>query len=220
MDFEINSAGSLNIIDAAQRVESDPAIVLASIDKIYSNNINEIPVRKEETRYWYDDTEFEEGIPESFSIDGCDHTPYGVSRLAADLYAQDYTARNKVDTAAFRMSCIYGPWQFDNEDQGWVAHFALSTIQDEPLTIFGDGKQVRDVLYVGDLIRVYDAFLSDPQGKSAVYNIGSVPRIRRVSSNSWSCSRRKPAHPISTLPTGARVTRECTSQTFHGLARS
>jgi len=70
------------------------------------------------------------------------------------------------------MSCIYGPRQFGNEDQGWVAHFALSTLRDEPLTIFGDGKQVRDVLYVEDLVRAYDSFLSDPGGKPAVYNMG------------------------------------------------
>jgi CDP-paratose 2-epimerase len=70
------------------------------------------------------------------------------------------------------MSCIYGPRQFGNEDQGWVAHFAISTLRDEPLTIFGDGKQVRDVLYVKDLIRAYDAFLSEPEGKPAVYNVG------------------------------------------------
>jgi CDP-paratose 2-epimerase len=73
------------------------------------------------------------------------------------------------------MSCIYGPRQFGNEDQGWVAHFILSAKRGEPLTIFGDGKQVRDVLYVDDLVRAYDAFLSNPEGKSAVYNMGGGP---------------------------------------------
>jgi CDP-paratose 2-epimerase len=174
-DFEVNAAGSFNIIDAARRAESEPAVVLASTNKVYGNNVNEIPVREEPTRYWYDDPDFEQGIPESLSIDDCEHTPYGVSKLAADLYVQDYAARNEVDAATFRMSCIYGPRQFGNEDQGWVAHFALSTLRDEPLTIFGDGKQVRDVLYVDDLTRAYDAFLSAPQGKPAVYNIGGGP---------------------------------------------
>jgi CDP-paratose 2-epimerase len=171
-DFDVNAAGTFNIIDAARRSENDPAVVLASTNKVYGDNVNEIPVREEETRYWYDDPDFDEGIPESLSIDECEHTPYGVSKLAADLYIQDYAARNEVDAAAFRMSCIYGPRQFGNEDQGWVAHFALSTLRGEPLTIFGDGKQVRDILYVEDLVRAYDAFLSDPQGKPAVYNIG------------------------------------------------
>ncbi|RDI70449.1 NAD-dependent epimerase/dehydratase family protein [Halopelagius longus] len=171
-DFEVNAEGSFNVLEAARNADSDPAVVLASTNKVYGNNVNDIPVREEGDRYWYDDEEFEQGVPESLSIDGCEHTPYGVSKLAADLYVQDYAERNAVQAAAFRMSCIYGTRQFGNEDQGWVAHFAISTLNDEPLTIFGDGKQVRDVLYVKDLIRAYDAFLSDPEGKPAVYNVG------------------------------------------------
>jgi CDP-paratose 2-epimerase len=174
-DFEVNALGTFNILEASRKAESDPAVVIASTNKVYGDNVNEIPVREEGTRYWYDDPEYYEGIPESLSIDDCEHTPYGVSKLSADLYVQDYADRGEVDAAAFRMSCIYGTRQFGNEDQGWVAHFALSTLRDEPLTIFGDGKQVRDVLYVKDLIRAYDAFLSDPEGKSGVYNVGGGP---------------------------------------------
>jgi CDP-paratose 2-epimerase len=174
-DFEVNALGTFNVLEAARKADSDPAVVLASTNKVYGDNVNDIPVREEESRYWYDDPEYVEGIPESLSIDDCEHTPYGVSKLSADLYVQDYFDRGEVDAAAFRMSCIYGTRQFGNEDQGWVAHFALSTLRDEPLTIFGDGKQVRDVLYVKDLIRAYDAFLSDPDGKSGVYNIGGGP---------------------------------------------
>jgi len=174
-DFEVNALGTFNVLEAARKADSDPAVVLASTNKVYGDNVNGIPVREEETRYWYDDPEYDEGIPESLSIDDCEHTPYGVSKLSADLYVQDYADRGEVDAAAFRMSCIYGTRQFGNEDQGWVAHFALSTLRDEPLTIFGDGKQVRDVLYVKDLIRAYDAFLSAPEGKSGVYNIGGGP---------------------------------------------
>jgi CDP-paratose 2-epimerase len=175
-DFEVNALGTFNVLEAARKAESDPAVVLASTNKVYGDNVNEIPVRQEETRYWYDDPDYEAGIPESLSIDDCEHTPYGVSKLSADLYVQDYADRGEVDAAAFRMSCIYGTRQFGNEDQGWVAHFALSTLQDEPLTIFGDGKQVRDVLYVKDLIRAYDAFLSKPEGKPAVFNVGGGPK--------------------------------------------
>ncbi|WP_128226300.1 NAD-dependent epimerase/dehydratase family protein [Halobacteriaceae archaeon SHR40] len=171
-DFEVNAEGTFNILEAARKADSNPAVVIASTNKVYGNNINSIPVREEDRRYWYNDKEFDRGIPESFPIDDCEHTPYGVSKLAADLYVQDYAKRHEVEAAAFRMSCIYGPRQFGNEDQGWVAHFALSTLRGEPLTIFGDGKQVRDVLYVDDLVRAYDAFLSDPAGKPAVYNIG------------------------------------------------
>lgn len=171
-DFEVNALGTFNVLEAARKADSDPTVVLASTNKVYGDNVNQIPVKEEERRYRYDDPEYAQGIPESLSIDDCEHTPYGVSKLAADLYVQDYAERGVVDAAAFRMSCIYGTRQFGNEDQGWVAHFAISTLRDEPLTIFGDGKQVRDVLYVKDLIRAYDAFISDPSGKPAVYNIG------------------------------------------------
>lgn len=171
-DFEDNVLGTFNVLEAARKADSDPAVAFASTNKVYGNNVNAIPVREEETRYWYDDPAFDEGIPESLPVDGCEHTPYGTSKLSADLYLQDYAIRNEVDAAAFRMSCIYGTRQFGVEDQGWVAHFAISTLRDEPLTIYGDGKQVRDVLYVDDLVRAYDAFLSDPAGKSAVYNMG------------------------------------------------
>lgn len=171
----MNALGTFNVLEAARKADSDPAVALASTNTVYGDNVNDVPVREAETRYWYDDPAYDAGIPESLSIDDCEHTPYGVSKLAADLYVQDYADRGVVDAAAFRMSCIYGTRQFGNEDQGWVAHFALSTLRDEPLTIFGDGKQVRDVLYVTDLIRAYDAFLSDPEGKSGVYNVGGGP---------------------------------------------
>lgn len=175
-DFEVNAGGTFNVLEAARKADSDPTVVVASTNKVYGDNVNEIPVTKQDTRYWYDDGEYDRGIPESFPIDDTEHTPYGVSKLAADLYVQDYAIRNEVEAAAFRMSCIYGPRQFGNEDQGWVAHFALSALRDEPLTVFGDGKQVRDVLYVKDLVRAYDAFLSNPTHKPAVYNIGGGPK--------------------------------------------
>jgi CDP-paratose 2-epimerase len=176
-DFEINAQGTFNVLEATRNAASDPAVVFASTNKVYGNNVNDIAIRDEGDRYWYDEDAFENGIPESLSIDDCEHTPYGVSKLAGDLYVQDYAERDEVDAAVFRMSCIYGPRQFGNEDQGWVAHFMLSTLRNEPLTIFGDGKQVRDVLFVKDLVRAYDAFLSDPEGKSGVYNMGGGSSI-------------------------------------------
>lgn len=174
-DFQVNAEGTFNVLDAASAAESDPAVAFASTNKVYGDNVNDIPVREAETRYWYDSSKYDDGIPESLSIDDCEHTPYGVSKLAGDLYVQDYAVRNEVNAAAFRMSCIYGPRQFGSEDQGWVAHFAISAKRGEPITIFGDGKQVRDVLYVNDLIRAYDAFLSNPHGKPAVFNMGGGP---------------------------------------------
>jgi len=175
LDFETNARGTLNILESARRAETDPAVVFASTNKVYGDNVNEIPVCEEETRYWYDDPDFEEGIPETLSIDDCEHTPYGVSKLAGDLYVQDYAERGIVDTAAFRMSCIYGPRQFGTEDQGWIAHFLRAALADEELTIFGDGKQVRDVLYVDDLVGAYDAFLQAPSENGGVYNMGGGP---------------------------------------------
>lgn len=170
-DHEINITGTLNILEAAKRADSNPSVVFASTNKVYGDNINQIPIHELDTRYTFAD-KFQNGVPESASIDQCKHTPYGVSKLAADQYVQDYAKRGAVDAAAFRMSCIYGPRQFGNEDQGWVAHFGISAIEDEKLSIFGDGKQVRDVLCVKDLIRAYNKFLTEPQEKSAVYNIG------------------------------------------------
>lgn len=174
-DFEVNARGTFNVLEGARNAESDPTVVFASTNKVYGDNVNQIPVREGESRYEYDDPRYENGVPESLSIDGCEHTPYGTSKLAADLYVQDYAARNDVDAAVFRMSCIYGPRQFGIEDQGWVAHFAISTLEGDSLTVYGDGKQVRDALYVDDLVRAYDAFLSDPRGKATVYNVGGGP---------------------------------------------
>jgi CDP-paratose 2-epimerase len=175
LDLQVNAAGTLNVLEAARLVDSDPSVVFTSTNKVYGANVNDIPVAEGETRYRYDDPDFERGIPETLPIDRAEHTPYGVSKLAADLYVQDYAARGEVDAASFRMSCIYGSRQFGNEDQGWVAHFVLSCLRDEPLTIFGDGKQVRDVLHVRDLVRAMDTFLQDPGDKPTVYNIGGGP---------------------------------------------
>jgi CDP-paratose 2-epimerase len=174
-DFEVNARGTFNVLEAARQAEGNPAVVMASTNKVYGDNVNRIPVREQKTRYEFGDPEYKAGVPETLSVDDCEHTPYGTSKLAGDLYVQDYAARGIVDAAAFRMSCIFGPHQFGAEDQGWVAHFVISAIKDELLTVFGDGKQVRDVLYIDDLLRAYHAFLADPVGKSAIYNIGGGP---------------------------------------------
>lgn len=175
LDFDVNARGTLNVLEAARKARSDPTVLFTSSNKVYGDNVNEIPIREDESRYRYDDPAFEDGIPKSFPVDGCAHTPYGVSKLAADLYVQDYAERHELTAAVFRMGCIYGPRQFGNEDQGWVAHFAICAANGEPLTVFGDGKQVRDALYVTDLVRAFDAFLSDPADKPVVYNIGGGP---------------------------------------------
>lgn len=170
-DFQLNARGTLNLLEAARKSSTDPSIVYCSTNKVYGDNVNNIPVREEETRYVFDDETFEEGIPESFSIDHTGHSPYGCSKLAGDIYMQDYAESYGVQTGVFRMSCIYGPRQLGVEDQGWLAWFTLATLMDETITIYGDGKQVRDVLYVDDLIECYDAFLKSSHD-SGVWNVG------------------------------------------------
>lgn len=171
-DLETNALGTLNVLEAARTATTQPAVAFTSTNKVYGDNVNDVPIYEKEQRYEYDDSSFDDGISESFPIDNAEHTPYGVSKLTGDLYVQDYARRGLVDAAAFRMSCIYGPRQFGTEEQGWLAHFVLSVLKDDPITVYGDGKQVRDVLYVDDLVRAFDAFLSDPADKPAVYNIG------------------------------------------------
>ncbi|MFB6295059.1 MAG: NAD-dependent epimerase/dehydratase family protein [Candidatus Nanohaloarchaea archaeon] len=172
-DFSTNAEGTFNVAEAARKSGTDPTVVFTSTNKVYGDNVNDIPVALDGDRYMYDDPAFADGIPESLSIDDCEHTPYGASKLAGDIYLQDYADRNEIDAAIFRMSCIYGTRQFGVEDQGWLAHFIISTLQDEGLTIYGDGKQVRDVLWVDDLVRAFDSFIQDPeQTDHTVFNIG------------------------------------------------
>lgn len=173
-DFEINALGTFNVLEAARRENS--AVIYCSTNKVYGDNVNEISVEEKEDRYEFSESSFKNGVSEDLSIDSCEHTPYGCSKLAGDLYVQDYAKREEIDAAVFRMSCIYGPRQFGVEDQGWVAWFTLATLLDKPLTIYGDGKQVRDILYVADLIDAFDSFLNRRKElHSGVFNIGGGP---------------------------------------------
>jgi len=171
-DFEINVIGTFNVLEAARL--SDAAVVYCSTNKVYGDNVNGIPVAEKDKRYEFADDKYRNGIPENFPIDSCEHTPYGCSKLAGDIYVQDYGHIYGLKTGVFRMSCIYGERQFGVEDQGWVAWFAIATLLNKPITIYGDGKQVRDVLYVKDLIRAYDLFINSNL-KQAVFNIGGGP---------------------------------------------
>lgn len=174
-DFEVNILGTFNILEAARRSKTSPSIILCSTNKVYGTNVNKISVREGEKRYIYADERYSEGIPESFPIDLCEHTPYGCSKLAADLYVQDYAHTYGLKTGVFRMSCIYGERQFGVEDQGWVAWFTIATLLNKPISIYGNGKQVRDVLYISDLIEAYDAFINSSL-KHEVFNIGGGPK--------------------------------------------
>ena len=173
IDFEINTSGTFNVLEAA-RLE-DASLIFTSTNKVYGENVNKIPVVEKETRYEYADLNFKEGIPETFPIDLTGHSPYGCSKLAADIYIQDYAHTYGLKTGVFRMSCIYGERQFGVEDQGWVSWLTIATLTGKPITIYGDGKQVRDVLYVSDLINAFDKFLNSKL-KHEVFNIGGGPK--------------------------------------------
>jgi len=172
-DFSVNALGSFTLLEAVRRVKIRPVIIYCSTNKVYGENVNKIGVIQEDSRYRFQKG-YENGIPENFDIDLCEHTPYGCSKLTGDLYMQEYARVFGLKIGIFRMSCIYGTRQFGVEDQGWLAWFAIATILNKPITIYGNGKQVRDVLYITDLVEAYDAFIrSDlPHG---VFNIGGGP---------------------------------------------
>jgi CDP-paratose 2-epimerase len=174
IDFEINALGTFNILEAARLSNNNPTIIFCSTNKVYGSNVNKIPIREYETRYYFSDERFLNGIPEDFPIDLCEHSPYGCSKLVGDIYAQDYAHTYGLKIGVFRMSCIFGERQFGVEDQGWIAWFTIAILTNKPITIYGDGKQVRDVLYISDLIEVYDAFIKSNL-KHEVFNIGGGP---------------------------------------------
>ena len=173
-DFEVNIRGTFNVLEAARKSGKNPSVIYCSTNKVFGSNVNKIRVVEKPKNYEFEPS-FKAGVPESFSIDLCEHTPYGVSKLAGDLYVQDYAHVYGLKTGVFRMSCVYGTRQFGVEDQGWVAWFAIATLLGKPLTIYGDGKQVRDVLYVSDLVDLYDRFLKSKL-KHGVFTTGGGPK--------------------------------------------
>ena len=172
-DFTTNALGTFNVLEAARKSSNKPIIIYCSTNKVYGENVNKIKVIEKESRYEFE-KKFKKGIPEDFPIDLCEHTPYGCSKLSGDLYMQDYAHLYGLKVGVFRMSCIYGPRQFGVEDQGWIAWFTIATILDKPITIFGDGKQVRDVLYVSDLVNAFDIFMKSDLSYG-VFNMGGGP---------------------------------------------
>ncbi len=169
-DFEVNALGTFNVLEAARNSGRNPSIIYSSTNKVFGDNVNKIRVVEKPDHYEFEPA-FRNGVPETFSIDRCEHSPYGCSKLAADLYVQDYAHLYGLRTGVFRMSCIYGTRQLGVEDQGWVAWFTIATMLGKPLTIYGDGKQVRDVLFVTDLVELYDRFLKGSL-KHGIFNTG------------------------------------------------
>ncbi len=169
-DFETNALGTFRVLDAIRESGQKPAVVYCSTNKVYGERVNDVPLTSNDSR-WSFSGEHATGIPETFGVDLCEHTPYGCSKLTGDLYMQDFAHLYGLKVGVFRMSCIYGTHQFGMEDQGWVAWFVIAALRKAPLTIFGDGRQVRDVLWVDDLVRAYEAFI-ERGPRIGVYNMG------------------------------------------------
>lgn len=170
-DFEINAGGTFNVLEAARLSDRNPAVIYSSTNKVYGE-MEELEVKEGETSYHYQD--LPHGVPETQPLDF--HSPYGCSKGTGDQYVRDYHRMYGVPTVVFRQSCIYGPHQFGIEDQGWVAWFVIAAVTGRPITIYGDGKQVRDVLYVDDLLDAYDAALEHMDvAAGQIYNIGGGP---------------------------------------------
>ena len=167
-DFECNALGTFNVLEAARLSGRNPNILYASTNKVYGG-MEEVRVLEKDTRYEYAD--YPLGMPESINLDF--HSPYGCSKGAGDQYVRDYYRIYGLPTVVLRQSCIYGPRQFGIEDQGWLAWFIIAAITQRPITIYGNGKQVRDVLHVDDLLDFYDLALANIETTAGqVYNIG------------------------------------------------
>jgi CDP-paratose 2-epimerase len=170
-DFSINAQGTLNVLEAARRQEPMPVVLYTSTNKVYGG-LEHLRVIEGSSRYEFEN--LPQGVAESCPLDF--HSPYGCSKGAADQYVRDYHRIYGLPSIVFRMSCIYGPHQFGNEDQGWVAHFCITGIRGGHLTIYGDGKQVRDLLYVDELVDVMlRAYKNIHNIAGQVFNIGGGP---------------------------------------------
>lgn len=171
-DFEINVVGTLNILEAIRTKGVNPVLVFSSTNKVYGG-MEDVAVVLEGNRYAYRD--LPQGIPENRLLDF--HSPYGCSKGTADQYIRDYARIYGLKTVVFRQSCIYGPRQYGVEDQGWIAWFTIAALLGKPITIYGDGKQVRDVLHVADLARAFELAVERIDTvRGQVFNIGGGPQ--------------------------------------------
>jgi CDP-paratose 2-epimerase len=170
-DFEQNALGTFNALEAARKTARKPIFLYSSTNKVYGG-MEDVEVREKATRYAYEN--HPHGISEAHPLDF--HSPYGCSKGSGDQYVRDYSRIYGLPTVVFRQSCIYGPRQMGVEDQGWVAWFLIAAVTGKPITIYGDGKQVRDVLYVDNLLDVYDAAVEQIETAAGqAYNIGGGP---------------------------------------------
>ena len=171
-DFEINAGGTFNVLEAARLNERKPVVIYASTNKVYGG-MDDVRVVEKATRWEYENLPF--GASETQPLDF--HSPYGCSKGTGDQYVRDYSRIYDLPTVVMRQSCIYGPRQFGVEDQGWVAWMVIAAVTGRPLSIYGDGKQIRDLLHVEDLLDAYDAVLKKKDSvKGEVFNLGGGPQ--------------------------------------------
>jgi CDP-paratose 2-epimerase len=174
-DFATNSRGTLNLLEAVRRTGRRIPLLFTSTNKVYGN-LEDLDLALDRGRYMPTDPQVvASGIAEDRHIDF--HSPYGCSKGAADQYVLDYSRTFGLTTVVFRMSCIYGPHQFGTEDQGWVAHFLLKAMRGETITLYGDGRQVRDILFAADLVNAMllaHSHIDELSGRA--FNIGGGPR--------------------------------------------
>jgi CDP-paratose 2-epimerase len=170
-DFQDNALGTFNALEAARQAGNDPIFIYASTHKVYGA-MQEVGIVEEPTRYRY--ASFPFGIPESQPLDL--HSPFGCSKGAGDQYTRDYARIYGLRSVVVRQSCVYGYRQFGIEDQGWISWFMIAALKGRPITIYGDGKQVRDVLFIEDLLDAYEAMVDNiATSAGQIYNVGGGP---------------------------------------------
>jgi len=171
-DFDVNAVGTLNLLEAARRHTPDAVFITVSTNKVYGDNPNKVPLVELETRWDYADPAMAEGIDESMSIDGCLHSLFGASKVAADVLTQEYGRYFGLRTGAFRGGCLTGPHHSGVELHGFLSYLVHTALREAPYTIFGyKGKQVRDQIHSADVISAFWAFAQDPRPGEA-YNLG------------------------------------------------
>jgi CDP-paratose 2-epimerase len=173
-DARVNLQGTLAVLEEMRHLDDPPSLVFTSTNKVYGG-LDDVSLLDSGERYEPADPDLRtRGVAGDRPLDFC--TPYGCSKGAADQYVLDYAHSYGLLTTVLRMSCVYGPHQHGTEDQGWVAHFLIRALEGEPISIYGDGKQVRDLLFVEDLV---DAFLRvaerAPELGGRAFNMGGGP---------------------------------------------
>ena len=170
-DLDTNIIGTFNLLESIRKYSPNTMMINASTNKVYGDLENCDVI---ETDLSYKFKSQPNGISESTILDF--HSPYGCSKGSADQYIIDYARIYDISTTTFRQSCIYGPRQFGSQDQGWISWFIIASLSKQPISIYGNGKQVRDILYIDDLIRAYDIAISKPSKvKGEAFNIGGGP---------------------------------------------